>query len=174
MTQPSKPAAKKAAAKKAPAKKAAAKKTTAPEKPAVRRPPRATKKQAAAEADRPVRGPLSSSEDPQVDVSASPVPSKPSSAIMDFKRSAPTYDLTILDSMIDGGRGDLTVHRDAIVTAIEEADIRGNLGGKFKDQFVESRILNMPLLNEAINNGQTTARELRGQLWKTIKSLPAT
>lgn len=92
--------------------------------------------------------------------------------VMKFKRSAPLYDLSLLDDLIESGRGDIATHRDAISDAVNAAPARSDLMKDFKTQFQKKRVLNMPLLNEAVNNNQDTARDLRGNLWKTIKSLP--
>lgn len=113
-----------------------------------------------------------------VDVNAdqplTPARVKTNRKVLDFKQSAPEYDVNILDELVDSGRGDLAKHRDGIVDAVTDADNRSELMGVFKEDFETHRVLNMPILNEAVNNQQSTARELRGQLWKIIKSLPAT
>lgn len=137
-----------------------ARKTTAAKKTAAPPPP-------STEIDPPT-------EDPEavVDVTPDPIPVEPNHVIMDFRRSAPEYDMDIIDKLIARGRGDLVPFRNAIVDAVDEGDERSDLVGQFKAHFETTNKLDMPLLNEAVNNGHVTARDLRGRLWKTIKSLP--
>lgn len=116
-------------------------------------------------------------EDPEavVEVNAEPtVAADQGFQVSDFKRSGPEYDLNILDNLADGRRGDLKPHRDAIVAAVTDADNRSEALTVFKEDFESHRVLNMPVLNEAVANKQSTAMDLRGQLWKIIKSLPQT
>jgi|SRR6478609_5013925 len=116
-------------------------------------------------------------EDPEavIDVNVSPtVADDQGFTPADFRRSGPEYDVNILDNLADGRRGDLKAHRDAIVDAVTEADNRSEALKVFKEDFESHRVLNMPVLNEAVANKQTTAMDLRGQLWKIIKSLPQT
>lgn len=137
----------------------AAKKTTATKKPEEQTPPE------------PIESELPTDDGATADASPTPVKDQ-GFELLDFKRSGPEYDLNILDNLVDNRRGDLKAHRDAINEAIENADNRSEALSVFKEDFESHRVLNMPVLNEAVLSHQSTAMDLRGQLWKIIKSLP--
>lgn len=133
----------------------AVKKTAATKKPEEQTPPE------------PIESELPTEEAPE------PTPAKDQGfELLDFKRSGPEYDLNILDNLVDNRRGDLKAHRDAIDEAVQNADNRSEALSVFKEDFESHRVLNMPVLNEAVLSHQSTAMDLRGQLWKIIKSLP--
>lgn len=106
------------------------------------------------------------------DVTADEVVDAADHTMLEFRQTGPNYDVNILDSLISKGRGDLILPRTNIAIALNEADNRSEAVKQFKDDFDTKSVLNMPILNEAVNNGQVTARDLRGELWKIIKSLP--
>ena len=92
-----------------------------------------------------------------------------------FRDSGPMWDVKILDRAIAGGRADIKPKVHAMVQAVKDlpTDLTDNTRvEKFKEQFDKDRVLNMPLLNEAVDAGRSgRVKEQRDKINTAIKSV---
>lgn len=105
-----------------------------------------------------------------------PRPKGPSGVVRieHFRDTAPRWDVKILDRLADAGRRDVKrkVERiDATVAALPN-DLKDTRVKDFKETYDDRRILDMPLLNAAVNDGRSgRVKDRRNDLWQIIKSI---
>lgn len=94
--------------------------------------------------------------------------------VNNFRESGNKWNVNILDRAIRHGRRDI----EPKVAAIEDAvaglpdDVKDTRVHEFKDHFAEKRILDMALLNDAVENGRSgRVRVQRDKLRAAIKSV---
>lgn len=92
-----------------------------------------------------------------------------------FRNSRPEWDVNILDRAIAGGRADIAPKVKKIehlVKSLPDDDDSKSRVSKFKARFKKDRVLEMALLNDAVDEGRTgDVKEVRDQLRTTIKSV---
>jgi hypothetical protein len=92
-----------------------------------------------------------------------------------FRDSGPMWDVKILDRAIAAGRIDIKPKVHAMEQAVKDLpnDLKDNTRvEKFKEQFDKTRVLNMPLLNEAVDAGRSgRVKEQRDKINTAIKSV---
>jgi hypothetical protein len=85
------------------------------------------------------------------------------------------WDVKILDRAIAAGRIDIKPKVHAMEQAVKDLpnDLKDNTRvEKFKEQFDKTRVLNMPLLNEAVDAGRSgRVKEQRDKINTAIKSV---
>jgi hypothetical protein len=102
-----------------------------------------------------------------------PVPSD-APRVLNFKDSGPKYDVKILDRAVDNGRKDLAPYVDRIervVRRLPKDEGRSRIND-FKETFKEKRVLDMPLLRDAIENGRVgDVKDAHERLTQIIKKI---
>jgi len=95
--------------------------------------------------------------------------------IENFRNSGNEWDVKILDRAVrDGGRRDVKPKIKAIEEAVSGLpdDLKDTRVTKFKERFEKDRVLQMSLLNEAVQDGRKTrVKEQRDLLRAAIKSV---
>lgn len=94
--------------------------------------------------------------------------------VLNFRHSAPEWDVKILDRAIKAGRRDLKKDVDKIEAAVKALphDEKGTRIEKFVDRFDKERILEMKLINDAVKDGRTgNVKVQRDRLRQAIKSV---
>jgi hypothetical protein len=93
--------------------------------------------------------------------------------IENFRDSRPNYDVKILDRAIKHGRKDLEPKVERIERIVRRLpDEEKGLVKQFKDGFKDNRVLQLPLLNEAVSKGRIgEIKDARNDLRKVIKSI---
>ena len=114
-------------------------------------------------------------EEPVVEIPEPEEVPPPAATILDFRRSGPNFDVSILDKLISSGRHDLKPYRDSLDDAVAQIpdDKRSPRFAEFREAY-NSRILEMPILKESAQKGDRDgeALEHQGKIRRIINSLP--
>lgn len=116
----------------------------------------------------------------EFDYFSKPVPPQrdESSVVRNFLKTAPVWDLSIIDDAVQTGRKDLAKNVRQIESAVEELERlekdnkKPTRVKKFVKGFTTSRVLEMDLLNDAVDDGRIGAvRQQRNQINSAIKQI---
>jgi len=94
--------------------------------------------------------------------------------VQNFRESGNSWNVNILDRAVAGGRKDIAPKVHAIEKAVKDLpdDVKDTRVKQFKDEFHNNRVLDMKLLNAAVEDGRSgRVKEQRDKLRAAIKSV---